>query len=362
MHHPAFLARTLSLVATAGLLIGVTGAPVAVAADTQKTATHSVNIRAAASASSKVLGGLLRGQTVSSVRSSNGWTKIRFSKTSGYIASRYLARGVKIAAPVSIPGVGPKVTTAALNLRTGPSTSKKVIKTVPSGTRVNALGRSRDTYVEVATTYGRGWLSTRYLARAAGLPAVVAVDTTVANVNVRTNPDSTSKVVATVRQGTTLSLTGIEENGRSQVLFGGATRWVVTSLLSSRRPADSGAVSYAVEKGLTPRTIAVHRASRRAFPQVTTYYGYRNDPSSDHYTGNALDIMIPSYTSASGKALGQRIADWAVANQRIYSIQYVIWNQQIWNVSRAGEGWRAMADRGNDSANHKNHVHVSVQS
>ena len=39
---------------------------------------------------------------------------------------------------------------------------------------------------------------------------------------------------------------------------------------------------------------------------------------------------------------------------------YVIWNQRIWNIQRNGEGWRYMADRGGDSANHKNHVHITV--
>jgi uncharacterized protein YgiM (DUF1202 family) len=355
------LARLSALVATAGLLVGASSAPAA-AVDTQMTATQTVNIRAAASTSSKVLGGLVRGQTVTAVSTSSGWTKIRFSTSTAYIASRYIAKGVKIAAPVTISGRGAKVTTAALKLRSGPSTSKEVVKTLPAGVRVNAMGRSRDSYVEVATTYGRGWLTTRYLARAAGLPAVVAAGYATANVNVRDGSSPTSKVVATVAKGAKLNLTGIEENSRSQVLYAGTTRWVITTLVSVRKPAASNPITYPVEEGLTPRTIALHRASRQAWPQVTTYYGLRNDPGSDHYTGNGLDIMIPSYTTTSGKALGQKIADWAVANQQRYGVQYVIWNQQIWNVSRASDGWRAMADRGNDSANHKNHVHVSMQS
>ena len=41
-------------------------------------------------------------------------------------------------------------------------------------------------------------------------------------------------------------------------------------------------------------------------------------------------------------------------------MHYVIWNQRIWNIQRDREGWRYMADRGGDSANHMNHVHVTV--
>jgi hypothetical protein len=70
--------------------------------------------------------------------------------------------------------------------------------------------------------------------------------------------------------------------------------------------------------------------------------------------------MIPNYTSATGKALGAKVAAWAQANQARLGIEYVIWDQHIWNVKRASEGWRLMTDRGNDSANHKNHIHITV--
>ena len=48
------------------------------------------------------------------------------------------------------------------------------------------------------------------------------------------------------------------------------------------------------------------------------------------------------------------------AERQELGIEYVIWNQQIWNIQRDAEGWRYMADRGGDSANHKNHVHITV--
>jgi hypothetical protein len=38
----------------------------------------------------------------------------------------------------------------------------------------------------------------------------------------------------------------------------------------------------------------------------------------------------------------------------------VIYHQQIWTVQRSSEGWRSMSDRGSPTANHMDHVHVSV--
>ncbi len=48
------------------------------------------------------------------------------------------------------------------------------------------------------------------------------------------------------------------------------------------------------------------------------------------------------------------------ANARQLKIKYVIWDQRIWNIERDREGWRFMASRGSDTANHKDHVHVTL--
>ena len=47
----------------------------------------------------------------------------------------------------------------------------------------------------------------------------------------------------------------------------------------------------------------------RGWPQVRTYYGIGSRPNvSDHPYGNAVDVMIPDYTSPAGVATGDEIA------------------------------------------------------
>lgn len=75
---------------------------------------------------------------------------------------------------------------------------------------------------------------------------------------------------------------------------------------------------------------------------------------SDHPLGLALDFM-----TEKDMAKGQALAEYVKSNAQAYGIKYVIWNQKIWSVERAAEGWRSMEDRGSDTANHKDHVHVS---
>ena len=88
---------------------------------------------------------------------------------------------------------------------------------------------------------------------------------------------------------------------------------------------------------------------------VTTIYGFgMRDNVSDHPLGLALDFMV--YKDSSN---GHAIASYAQANYARLGVKYIIWNQRIWNPSRSGEGWRLQANRGSDTANHKDHVHVS---
>jgi hypothetical protein len=163
-----------------------------------------------------------------------------------------------------------------------------------------------------------------------------------------------------VPRGTKLSITGVVRNGRMQIIFDKAVRWVTAKYLSKSAAGSVPSSWRAVERGLKPNAIMVHRAMRARFPHITVYGGVRPSVIPDHEQGRALDCMVPNYRSASGKALGDEAAAWARANARSLGINYVIWNQRIWNIQRDGEGWRYMADRGSDSANHKNHLHITV--
>jgi hypothetical protein len=71
---------------------------------------------------------------------------------------------------------------------------------------------------------------------------------------------------------------------------------------------------------------------------------------SDHPRGLALDLMVRGER-------GDRIAECALANRKALGIEYVIWEQRV----NYGDGWERMEDRGNDTENHFDHVHISFK-
>lgn len=83
---------------------------------------------------------------------------------------------------------------------------------------------------------------------------------------------------------------------------------------------------------------------------IQTIYGYRAGDPGDHGSGLALDVM-----TYSDSALGQQVADFALANMGQYGITYVIFQQRI----NFGSGWEPMEDRGSPTANHMDHPHIS---
>ena len=74
---------------------------------------------------------------------------------------------------------------------------------------------------------------------------------------------------------------------------------------------------------------------------------------ANHGAGLALDIMCTG-------SLGDAVAAYVRAHAGELGVSEVIWAQRIWTVQRGGEGWRPMSDRGSSTANHYDHVHVSV--
>jgi len=72
----------------------------------------------------------------------------------------------------------------------------------------------------------------------------------------------------------------------------------------------------------------------------------------------AIDILVSDAfgkTPTDNNALGNKVADLALAQQTPNGIWYVIWRQRY----NDGGGWDPMEDRGSITANHYDHVHVS---
>ncbi|ORB87764.1 glycoside hydrolase [Mycobacterium kansasii] len=113
----------------------------------------------------------------------------------------------------------------------------------------------------------------------------------------------------------------------------------------------------ASEQGLQVKTIWAARAISVLFPQITTIYGYRQDPLKWHPNGLAIDVMIPNHDAPAGIELGNQIAGYALANAKRWGVLHVIWRQKIYPGIGA-PSWTA--DYGSETLNHYDHVHIAT--
>ena len=150
-----------------------------------------------------------------------------------------------------------------------------------------------------------------------------------------------------------------------QIVYENAARWVTAKYLSKTKPsAGSPDPSWAGgARACSPTRSRCTARSRGQFPQIITFYGVRRDPIPDHPVRAGAGPDDPELQVA--RPARRSAARWPPGpgrTRKSLGIKYVIWNQRIWNIQRDNEGWRYMANRGGDSANHKNHVHITVYS
>jgi hypothetical protein len=167
-------------------------------------------------------------------------------------------------------------------------------------------------------------------------------------------PDDTTEVVVMVAPDAKVGTTGATRDGFTQVVYANRVGWVKSDSLVTGRALTSAACASGsgVEKGLQPDTIRVHRAVCTIFPQIKSFGGLGG--GGEHASGQALDIMTKDLE------LGTAIAMMAQQHWRELGVSQVIWQQHIWTSQRAGDGWRPMGSRGSETANHKDHVHVTT--
>jgi hypothetical protein len=115
---------------------------------------------------------------------------------------------------------------------------------------------------------------------------------------------------------------------------------------------------------LTPAAKGLYAVMRQGFG-IQSVGGWRPVGSvegSDHPHGRAIDAMV-AYPDPEGRALGWRIAKWAVAHAGTFDVKYVIFNGRIWTRSRGWHGYRHPSNPCNcdPTLRHDDHVHISVR-
>ncbi|MEU1387507.1 MULTISPECIES: hypothetical protein [unclassified Nonomuraea] len=141
----------------------------------------------------------------------------------------------------------------------------------------------------------------------------------------------------------------------------------IRTLQGKRREIERLLAKYGFQQpggaeGLTQRMITVRAEIMQNFPMKYGVGCLRPGDPGEHGKGRACDFMMSrGGTMASGADAdrGDALAEWLIQNGSRIGVMYIIWKQRYYDI-RSGGGWDPMSDRGGVTANHYDHVHVSV--
>lgn len=141
----------------------------------------------------------------------------------------------------------------------------------------------------------------------------------------------------------------------------------IATLQSRRKQIERLLAKYGFQQpggseGLTPRMVSVRAAIMQNFPMRYGVGCLRPGDPGEHGKGRACDFMMSSggrMATGNDAATGDALAAWLIENGPKLGVMYIIWKQRYYDI-RSGGGWDPMSDRGGVTANHYDHVHVSV--
>ena len=148
----------------------------------------------------------------------------------------------------------------------------------------------------------------------------------------------------------------------------GQLRRAIAALTAQRHRLDALLAKFhpqspVIGPNITPRMLQVKNAVDGRFGPFAAIGCYRPETSGEHPLGRACDFMLSTggvMPTAANIQRGYTIASWAQAHAAQLGIMYIIYRQKIWDIRMPSAGWVPMADRGSITANHYDHVHISV--
>lgn len=203
----------------------------------------SLRLRESANTGSSILATVGQGANVVVLETAeNGWHKVNWNGTEGYMSAEYLSVSTQVDADL---GTGTLDTDgASLNLRCGPGTDYDTLTSIPAGTALTLTGIDNGWY---KTSYNgmEGYIHSDYItlnessSSAASTVSTGILNTDGSSLNLRSGPGTEYDKLISIPASAVLTLTG-SENGWYKTSYGGVEGYVSSEYIVF---SDSAAVT-----------------------------------------------------------------------------------------------------------------------
>lgn len=223
--------RTFATAGAAIAAVATVGRAAAEHTSQKYTVSSNANLRTGPSTGHAVIAVIQKGATFTlNAKAQNNFYGVNYKGTAGWVyAPLIVLAGSGTPDPVI---VGSAKTTASVNLRSGPSSSNQVLRVVPKGATVQASNTYRNGFRYVIHNGLAGWVADQYLAWSPNGNPTGETFTTTARLNLRSEPNSGSKVKLVIPSGATVKALSGTANGWREVSYKGTAGWAATAYLN----------------------------------------------------------------------------------------------------------------------------------
>jgi N-acetylmuramoyl-L-alanine amidase len=206
-----------------------------------------LNVRSNAGTSYAIIGKLKKDQVVTVHENRQGWSKVAFGHSYGWVSSQFLTN-------VTWTGY---VTGTTLNVRKAPSTTAGILTQLGKGTAVTVQGKDGSWLkVYIPSKKVTGWVHGDFISNkpAASAPTVTTASAStqvvlLENSNLRRGPGTNYSIISVEKAGTYLSKTG-ESNGWVQLKrTDGVTGWVAGWLVGTASSSPLKGKTIVIDPG-----------------------------------------------------------------------------------------------------------------
>ncbi|MFV0374273.1 SH3 domain-containing protein [Microbacterium sp.] len=197
--------------------------------------TGTVNLRSGPSTSTPIVVTMAKGTAVTAVpgQQSGSFLPVKAGSRSGWVAN-WLLTPQRPAPPAPVPAPVTYRTTANLNLRPGPSTSRPPLLVIPRGKSVGAVLAVDGAWRKVRYANTTGWVHADYLVRASAATAPAPSYVTTAPLNMRTAPSRSGTRILVIPRGKSVGVVRAANGEWRKVGYAGKTGWVHSDYLRKR--------------------------------------------------------------------------------------------------------------------------------
>ncbi len=268
------------------------------------TTTTDVNFRSGAGTSSSIIATLPAGaKVVVEEQAGNGWYKVVYNGTEGYISGDYLT--VSSNASGSF-GTG-TITATSVNFRSGAGTDSGIIGSFASGATVKVVGVSGNWY-QVEYNGTTGYVSADYL-KLSGASSGSSGSSSSSNtgsstsgsvkgnyVRMRSGAGTGYSILGTYDNGTALTITGTE-NGWTKVTIGGVNGYIRSDFVTTGSSSQSSGGSTGSKTGYINGTSVRMRSGAGTSSSILGVYNTGTEMTITGENGNWYAV---SYNGTNG--------------------------------------------------------------